>query len=249
MGQSMSKIGRAKRGRPLGSRNKKRTLRSRARRSTLAPRQYTLNSVFPKTLQVKMPYVQHIALATQTAPAGTFNNFRCNSIHDPDATILGVGEHRPLGWNEWGTFYNHYTVKSSKITVTYLMDNSGTANDQIVFGIFKSDDSTVPTSATDLLEQPSTRYVIGNATNNLEGGGLKKVNHSFNARSDFNVSKVMDNQKRIGGLFGANPEEQMFWHVFAYNLDTLVDVPAVKITVDIVYTCEFGEAKEIAQST
>lgn len=75
-----------------------------------------LKGPVPTSKIVTMRYFDQIALSPGTTAASEYH-FRMASIFDPDASGTG---HQPLGHDQWASFYGHYEVVESVITVWYI---------------------------------------------------------------------------------------------------------------------------------
>jgi hypothetical protein len=180
-----------------------------------------------------MPYS---AQGTLTLPAGARadQQFRLNSIFDPDYT--GVG-HQPLAHDQWALFYNHYVVTGChwEIELASQQYNS-------VVGFYVSDDGTIPaTSASELIELGAQAGMVAPGLP-IKLAGEIDVGVWFKRPT---AGLPLDSQLR--STFGANPSEVVFGTLFAQLASGTVTQ-----YIDYVYTFTFDvtlmEPKDLAQS-
>jgi len=202
--------------------------------------QRILRTGFPLITTVNLKYAESFQL-TSTYGATAAHNFRTNSAFDPNQSGTG---HQPLGFDQWSSFYNHYIVLRSSIRVTFTSAAANTSG--LIVGVYISDDTTVSGDPYTLIEQGLTKYKILNATNTNSKPTTLSANYS--TKSYYNVTNVNDNVGRLGAGINANPTETAIFHVFQAGLDPTVPTVTVGALVEIVYTVQFSEPKELATS-
>lgn len=198
---------------------------------------------FPKNRLVKMRYNDNYVL---NALAGGIdsNEFRINSIFDPDLT--GVG-HQPLGHDEWSTFYNHYVVVGAKITATFLATEIGTPAGMRAVGIFIAPDSaSIPTNVIDLIENGQSRWKYISPVGQ-SGQSRGTVTNTFSAKNFFSVANISDNTNRIGATFGSNPTELANLSVWYGNTGT-ADPVTINVNVVIEFAVLVSEPRVLLRS-
>lgn len=213
--------------------------RRRTRKSRIARMPATL---IPASKVCKLRYSDTFIL---NAGIGAFANhqFRANGMHDPDYT--GVLNHQPLGWDQWSLFYDHYTVISSKITVTFAAGGTGASNTSYV-GIRLADTTNVtPSELSHAVEM--NNFPIKFLTQH-GARGVQKVSKTFSAKKFFGIKDISDNRGILGSAIGANPSEQAIFDVVKYPIDATTDPSPVDCMVVIEYLVKFTERKKIAQS-
>lgn len=193
----------------------------------------------PKTATVTMTYAWG---GTVTASSGVIakQTFRANSIHDPDST--GVG-HQALGHDQWKALYTHYLVTKSRIRVTVCSGLSQTVNG--VWGVYLAPEGTVNASTyEELIEQGKSRWGI--QTGSIAAPPQTRY-LTFDAKKEYNLTDVKDNQTRIGGTFDGNPSEMAFFVFWFQPLDQST-TGAINMVAHIEYTVDMSEPVEIVQS-
>lgn len=186
----------------------------------------------------KFRYVQNFEI---NPGAGTIavHNWSANDLNQPNKTTSG---HRPMRFDAIKTFYNHYVVIGSKITVTKVSTGAG-AQTTIVWGIFMNDSVISPTSFSQMVEQGRSRYRVTNTSNNQTGQSLSK---GYSAKKFFNVTNISDNFDRLGADVASSPSEGAIFSVWAQALDLSTDLPAEQYLCVIDYIAMFSEPKDIA---
>lgn len=183
---------------------------------------------FPARIMVKMRYSQLVELAA-TAGAADHWVFRCNSIYDPDASGAITG-HQPYGHDTYAQIYNHYKVKSASITMTPTINNNG------MYGITLTDDTTVSGSFDTIREIKSTRMQIASNT-----GGQCVTNY-------YNQNQVFPSSTdQLGANFGANPVEQQYFDCWHESRD-VGSATTTPFLINIVYYVEMWELRDLGQS-
>jgi len=105
--------------------------------------------VFPIKLVARLRYSEHLTLTTGAAGIAAVNQFRLNSLFDPNLTGAG---HQPLGYDQITPLYNKYKVNAVKVSVIWT--TPGSTSDIICFVHF------MPTSATPSLSGQNCDYVV-----------------------------------------------------------------------------------------
>ena len=70
---------------------------------------------YPPEMVVKMPYYFSTNYSQAPGIIATGNQFKVNSIYDPDLTGIG---HQPLGRDTWAGIYDYYKVLETRVHVT-----------------------------------------------------------------------------------------------------------------------------------
>jgi len=167
----------------------------------------------------------------------------CNGMYDPDITSTG---HQPMGFDEWMMFYEHYTVLSAKITVSFMPNFTDSTANQYVCGIYTDSNTTSSSTVTALLEQPGTlySYLTPQATKPL------KLTKTWAASSFFGKTKAdVMAESELKGSDAANPSEQAYWHTFVAASDyTGIDAASINLNVQIEFFSVLTERLTIGQS-
>lgn len=186
---------------------------------------------------VKLRYATHFVLAGGGGGIGNAASFRANSIFDPD---FGVGGHQPMGHDEWSAFYTHYRVTSSKISVQSV--SAGTATIPVISWVELGATSAATLDMEVAIERGRTAWKQVSA----EGyGPIEPLQNQYNAQAFF--GKSADNADHKAS-FGANPAEDVFFHVGFQPMGTTGTTGTQQMLVVIDYVCELTEPKQLAQS-
>jgi len=161
-------------------------------------------------------------------------------MYDPN--ITGVG-HQPMSFDQLMLMYEHYTVIGGKITVDFC---SQSATEQGFVGIGLFPDSSVETVATKLLENGMLRYSYL-AEANGDSKSHVQLTLPFNIAKLNGVSRPIIGDALYRGDVAANPTEQTYLHMFAYNTAT-INTLNVQVNVLIEFDAVFTEPRKLAQS-
>lgn len=216
-----------------------RKVRYRRKRGRLVGKMY--RPIFyagqPPSKLVRMRYVDQLSLnAGIGAIAG--HTFRANSIFDPDQSGAG---HQPMGHDQWTTFYNHYVVLGSKITVTFSNEDSG---DPMLAGVLLNDDTTLTSSSvTSIIENGKGRYCH---LDTAGGPGVRTCVEKFSAKRFFKCD--VKDRTDLKATFGTNPAEEAFFVVWTAAMNVASDPSVVYATVKIDYLVLLSEPKDLGPS-
>lgn len=143
----------------------KRSNRRRGRKAPRRARRSTGNRVLmipgtlaPQHMITKLKYVVNLGKNIPAATTASFNQFRLNSIWDPDytATISGTS---CLGWSQWNQLYQRYRVFKCAYKFTF----SNLAADAVVNGaIIPANYIDTSFSIGDFMRPLAKRFSIGN---------------------------------------------------------------------------------------
>jgi len=204
------------------------------------PKQYPINGTvgrpqpFPIRMVATLRYCETIAITNSLTNIGNYN-WACNSIYDPNLTGTG---HQPYGHDTYASIYNQYTVLKAKITFRV----SGNPN-QFNWG-GGIEDTLVPSAGLqDLwMERPTYKARIqapaGAPDNNpitLYWDRAKRFPHE-------------DLYRTVSAPFGANPSEVEVFNIVLQNATSTGVLGTCHVTVQIDYTCEFYELKDLGAS-
>lgn len=193
--------------------------------------------LLPLSKVAKLPYYDQNNFTTGIVLAGGYV-FTANGLYDPN--ITGVG-HQPMGFDQMMLFYEHYTVTASKITVNFYNND---VDDAVIVGVLVAPDATVETVFSKLNENG----MLKKHWLTPSGGTDPKCSITLAANiSKINGKKDVKSEDDFRGDVAANPAEQSFFHLFAYNQTTTNTVNVV-FEVMIEYTAIFTEPRKMTQS-
>lgn len=198
----------------------------------------------PRTKPIKLKYVQAFTL-TPDSSSVQYKEFRANSLFDPD---YSVGGHQPYGFDQLATFYQHYVVIGSKITVTPSKDADLTYGG--AFGVTLSSTSGLLTgyTATELMERPETKgyALMVQSASGMSSGPLLRARGFFSAKKYFGIATVVGHTQHQASV-GANPTEDALFSVW-YGSTQSSTPTACNFVVEIEYIAIFTEKKELEPS-
>lgn len=169
--------------------------------------------------------------------------YRANSVYDPRHAALGT---QPLGFDQWSTFYDHYVVTKSTITVRFVPSAVTPVTGSAIVGLSVQDDATTTAIIPlQLIERQGSSWGI---MTGADAGGVKVLKKSFHAKKFFGVSDLDDNIAKIGANVGANPSEQAYFHVSAGAVDASSNPAPMTAIIQVDYTVKFVERKSLLQS-
>lgn len=183
-----------------------------------------------------MRYVGHCTLAPDAAGNAVSHVWSINSCHDPDVTGLG---HRPLGFDQYMEFYNHYTVTHAKIKVTFLA--SATWALGVAYLTRKANTDVIINRET-LGEQPSTQM---KRLDSAYDGQPVVFTDTVDVSSLFGVKDVA-NDDIYRGSASTSPTERYYWHLSAASFSGAAGTGIA--VVEIEYKVALHEPKDVLGS-
>lgn len=200
----------------------------------------SMSHIVPPTSRAVLSYCYNANFttpATSTAiDSNCFNVFNASSCYDPDTT--GVGS-QPLGFDQWMAFYDHFTVKSSKIRVIGVSNSSN----PVMVGVRLTDSTSSIADSITFVEQANATFGVGG---NLYNHG-KELNLKYDIHKFFGVRDLLDATEYKGSA-GGNPSENAYFHVAVFNPQSTQSSTASGVYVYITYDVVFSERKALSAS-
>lgn len=160
--------------------------------------------------------------------------FRANDMFDPDYTSTG---HQPLGFDQWMSLYNKFTVTSSKIKVVFNNTTDYVSADFLVY-LRKT---TTPSENTlqDTLESAGCQWRIMSKYNSpvMRESYVSSRHHPTLSVEDINMF----------GTASASPADQWYYELGVAG-DANQDVGECKFHVEIEYSAIFFDRKVLTGS-
>lgn len=198
-------------------------------------------SGFPAQRIVKLKYIEHNYLSVPaTAESFASRTYRSNSIYDP---VVAAGGGQPLGYDQWLTFYDHYCVVRSKITVRFH-PFGGDDNSAKMAILVLADDTSISAGVSSLIQVNHVQFKSLHPRK-VTDTVLKRT---YNAKKWFNIKDVKDNLLRLGAAFNANPSEGAVFHVCCGSVFGVTAYQQA-FTVCIQYTVLLSEPRELSISS
>lgn len=190
-----------------------------------------------KAITVPLRYCETVIIDPGIA-IGTYI-FSANNAYDPNYT--GVG-HQPMGFDQYSTFYNRYTVMKAKMTCNYQVSSGG---DKYFIGLALRDTYVGATDTITFREQGDCTY--GFLSDIQSAPSQKNLTKWYNAKKQYDVKDAMD-IGRLGAYVTAGPTEQNYFHISVGPADGASDEGALICNVTITYWITFSEPKLLAGS-
>lgn len=198
---------------------------------------------FPAQAIFRLRYCDEVSIAANGGAVGNYE-WSCNGIYDPD---VSGGGHQPLYRDTLAAQYNHYRVVASRFQ---LFCNSNAGENVAVNTIVSlriDDDTSGPTTATDLMENPRCRWKLMH--NCPKYNDLKDLNSpivmKFVSKKFFGDGYREDSRS---AAVGANPTDMAYWIVNYWTQPGVATNVTLLATVVIDYTVIFYEPKDIGGS-
>lgn len=222
---------------------KRKPRRKRAPRKKSYRTQYTpvQRGVFSPRQLVTFKYRAQASLNAGIV-AGAYHTFALTGLYDPD--ITGAG-HQPLGFDEWMSFYNHYTVVGAVIKATFATTTGsgslGLANAGITIAAGTIPVSTNPDS---MPEQDNTTY---RTLTNSAAKAVTTVTRKVSIKKFLGVRDLIDEDNHAGTA-AANPTENVYALVWVTPFNSAYDPDPVLVSVELTFTALLHERKQLVQS-
>jgi hypothetical protein len=168
--------------------------------------------------------------------------FSANGIYDPNVTSTG---HQPMGFDQLMALYEQYYVVSSTITIRF---NAFQSLIPIPVAVYLSPDASVLTGASQIMENGLCKSAL------LSGfSGTLSATTALTLSCDVpryynRGKKAMLNDPELAGSAAANPVEQVYFIVTAWQ--ALGDTATTTIHFDVIlsYDVWFTEPRKLAIS-
>lgn len=228
-----------------GASKRRRAALARRRRAPRRVRRLPLTG-FPSKKLIRLRYTHSLNLDGGASGAVAKATFRLNGMFQPLNTAT---THQPLGFDQWMTIYDHFTVLGSKINVKVspvLAEASLINTIPGAYGIIVDDNATIDyLTAEQIIESKQggqVKYFGYPSTNSRTNQVTKK----FSAKKFFGNSAIVG-KSLYRGTSAADPSEGAFAHVWAAGMGGS-DPGNVLVTVTIEYIAMLTEPKFLAQS-
>lgn len=194
--------------------------------------------VFPASTTRRLRYSTTFTGSTTSGAVTSTQVFRANDLFDPDFTGTG---HQPMGFDQLMTWYNHFTVRSARITV--LCKNTTTSVPTVCLRI---DGDSTPITVIDRIVE-----LGGCVFENLEIKGSYGANKQLSLHADIaklqgvNPSTIMADAN-LRGTAAASPVEVTYFHITMW--DTLGASGSMECDVILEQVATFFEPRDITES-
>lgn len=191
---------------------------------------------FPSERVVTLPYVDSGQFSSGTTTVSK-NQFRMNSVFDPDYTATG---HQPYGFDQWKVLYNHYVVEACTAEVVLTTTATGTVA-PVLFGMYVSDDFTVQNQSYQLIEAGSAWDM-----SSIRSSGPKTL------KVHLDVSKFLNRRNLAADpdlrtSTSTNPIEQIYLTLWTQSTD-LTNAMATSYNLTLNFRVRFMEPIDVTES-
>lgn len=218
-----------------------RKARGRAKRSDGGKVSFMRNTLVPDRMICKLQYKDNINLAGVSPADYAVWNGRLNSLYDIDYAL--VNGHQPLGYDQWGAFYQKYRVFKVGVSVTFI--NNTTTGVQCGVLPYNFINGNISQIGDDDYEQPHvvSRTIAGSA--GMNKCTLKKV---------VDIPRIMGrshaqykSEDLYAATWSASPQNICNLAVFARTINGAAP-PTVQAIINLTLYCEFFDRKQMALS-
>lgn len=199
------------------------------------------NTLVPDRMITKLVYKDNINLAGSGPLDYSVWNGRLNSLYDID--YAQVNGHQPLGFDQWGAFYQKYRVYKAVVSVTFI--NNTTTGVQCGVMPYNFVNGNISVIGDDDYEQPHvvTKTIAGNA--GMNKCTLKKV---------VDIPRIMGrshsqykSEDNYAATWTASPQSICNLAVFTRTINGAA-APTVQAIINITLFAEFFDRKVMAIS-
>lgn len=182
--------------------------------------------------------LRYVTTAVQTEAITGWTEYvmRANSIFDPDVTAAG---HQPLGHDQIANLYQLYKVRASTITVWAVQNQSS----QPVAVYLAPAEGSAGIGVT-CAEYPGAQNVL--VSQDTAGPNSMKLKSTVDIRK-YSGNKGQPFDDNYGASMGANPQDEVFWHIVAQNA---IGGASVDVTylIQVDYVLEAYNRVDLGQS-
>lgn len=213
------------------TRNRRRPTRKFKKRSTVlvVPRHL---APFPSRMITTLKYSEQASIGSTLGSIGYYS-YRANGIYDPNATGVGA---QPMGFDQMMTWYNHFQVLKSHITVEVI---PATASSTGVTLVLVHDDDTANTYGLNgAIETKGAKHVVLGPSYDY----TKKLTMGYNQKKVFGASR-----SNLIGSASADPTETQNWTLI-HGVNDGSSSATTYFRVTIWYTVMFFELRDVPRS-
>lgn len=190
-------------------------------------------------LVMDMQYFHSTLLNESFAGVGAFNQYRLNSLYDPD--LSGTGK-QPLGFDQYSTLYGRYRVLKAKIEVT-LINRTDSAFGNYVAVVWPSAQASITSDPESWPAQPLAKYKLCSVA--CGGGAVNRFGFTVNIPRLLGVTSAEFKDADFSSITSASPTRVAYLHVGIYGVGYIVGATlATKIT----FTSEWSQPVTLALS-
>lgn len=198
-------------------------------------------NVFSNEFVVMLPYCEYAPYDVGAATLGALNQFKINSIYDPDLTGAG---NQPLGRDTWAAMYNYYKVLEThvKYEVIEVTNNAvattGANAYPSLHGWMCDITATPPTSSQTWLNASNAASANKQQkfgpilTYDVQTGrGQRPLHFEYHwDASQFDTS-ILDNTKNEWTAVGSDPANLNYFSIMSFNPSGAIRRSVVKYEI------------------
>lgn len=184
---------------------------------------------------VKLNYFDQILMDPGSLGAAGYA-FRANCCFDPDYSSTG---HQPMGFDQWGAFYQKFVVLGAKITVNPLSSDATSDGSSAIITCALQRTPIQDININQQIEQKHSRY----STVQLGFRSRPIVVH-YSAKKFEGVKDVSDNDDLFGTL-SASPNKQSYFVISGYASQPSSDTKPIRLQVKINYIVMFKDPQRL----
>lgn len=192
---------------------------------------------FPQKKRVVLKYSGKFTMDPSGVLATATQVMRANSIYDPNTNLTGTSNTQPYGMDQYEAIYTRYRVLKSKIVVRFMSSSGNSSSGPSEVGIYLGNGEMI--TDFDLI-----REVRGSKWNLLPLDKVVTLTNGYNAYKQY--------EKHIAEtttLLSQNPNDQTYFTCFCRCANDTVDGSIVYAYIDIYYTVEFSDLKNLGKSS
>lgn len=196
----------------------------------------------PIKMFVKLTYAEVLTLTPTAAGTSDSMVYSANNWKDPN---VSGGGHKPRGYNELMSLYDHYVGTTASITCQAMNRGNVNANDASWFMIRLKDNSVEDLGIINHVEASYTKYTCI---------PVSRAENCTRLTNQANVAKFLGRSNPLSdpdlkGSTATEPKEQCYFHIGAQGLNQGTIGNQVDVLVTIQYAGFLIEPKNPSQST
>ena len=152
-----------------------------------------------------------------------------------------------MGYNQWQTFYKHYTVIGSKCTATFsTRATAAVYDDNLVAGMRVDDDSSFTGFWQRFAEQPNSKW--GFLSSGKTGGRQHlRISKKWSAKRWYSQKNILSDPD-LGADFEVDPLKEAFFCLMIGSQDDATNGSLPTASVVIEYIVVLSQLKDFNQS-
>ena len=219
-------------------RSRRMPTRFRRKRNFRRRAQLPRTSLLGNKRAVKFKYHDELILTQAGSGLATGFLFSANGMTDPN--ITGTG-HKPRGFDQLMTMYDHYVIIGSKCVAKFLavgVDDVLVSTKASNVGIVLRDTPTIQVQTDDILED---RNVSWKSISNFRAATPTSVSRKFSPKTYLGRASPLSDPQLKGDI-NNNPDEQAFYQIFIGPIGS-INAGDMFVSVDITYIAVLIEPK------